>query len=43
MCELISSMSFIQILILFSSELIWMKIRKEKKDGVANLRDELYM
>ena len=43
MCEFISSKSFIQILILFSSELIWMKIRKEKKDGVANLRDELYM
>ena len=43
MCDFISSKNFIQILILFSSELIWMKIRKEKKDGVANLRDELYM
>ena len=43
MCEFISSKSFIQILILFNAELIWMKIRKEKKDGVTNLHEELHM
>ena len=40
MCEFISSKSSKN---LFNLELIWMETRKGKKDGIANLRDELYM